>query len=195
MSLKIALRSYQRTDFESLHTIDQACYGSDVAYSRAELRTYLGFLGAECVVAQTDSDPVRGPSDDGAVEGTRVVGFCISIRRGDHGHIITMDVLKEFRRNGIGTSILREIERRLISAGVRRVALETATDNGVAVTFWKRHDYVSVGVKKGYYAGKRDAYYMTKELGPAAEVAEAQADKPKRTGAGRRKALKRGAAT
>lgn len=173
--MKIALRNYRHTDFETLHRIDQACYASDTAYSRAELGTYLGFRGADCVVAEVATDADATTANNGAQGGSentaRIIGFSISARRGDHGHIITMDVLEEFRRNGIGSAVLAEIEKRLVAAGVQRVGLETATDNEAGIAFWRRHGYVSVGVKKGYYAGRRDAYYMTKAIGPEAELA------------------------
>lgn len=163
--VKIALRSYGPDDFETLHRIDQACYPSDTAYSRAELRTYMGFAGADCVVAEIAGESVARDNSRGAA---RIAGFCITARREDHGHVITMDVLAEFRRCGIGTALLAEAERRLAAAGVRRVGLETATDNAAGIAFWQKRQYTSVGVKKGYYAGRRDAYYMTKALAPEA---------------------------
>ncbi|HKS66909.1 MAG TPA: N-acetyltransferase [Candidatus Acidoferrales bacterium] len=163
--MKVTLRSYRPGDFETLHRIDQACYPSDTAYSQAELRTYMGFVGADCLVAEIAGEPVAQCNSVGAA---RIAGFCITARRGAHGHIITMDVLAEFRRSGIGTALLAEAERRLAAAGVQRVGLETATDNAAGIAFWQKRQYTSVGVKKGYYAGRRDAYYMTKALAPEA---------------------------
>jgi ribosomal protein S18 acetylase RimI-like enzyme len=176
--VKILLRNYRESDFDAIHRIDQACYSSDTAYSRSELRTYLAFLGAECIVAEIKMKTgpamvdARGPR---SME-LKMVGFCISGRSGDRGHIITMDVLEEFRKHGIGSTLLRAIEKRLAAAGVQRIGLETAIDNQVAIGFWQKHGYVSVGIKKGYYPGGRDAFYMTKAVGPlpAPEPAEAK---------------------
>jgi [ribosomal protein S18]-alanine N-acetyltransferase len=178
--MKIRLRSYQPDDFEALYRIDRACYASDVAYSREDLRTYLGFVGAECAVAEAVEAAVTPGGDDrvARVPG-RIAGFCIGARRGAHGHIITMDVLKEFRRVGVATALLAEIERRLIAAGVQRVGLETATDNESGIAFWQRSGFTTVGVKKGYYGGRRDAYYMTKAIGrPEGTDGEVQAESP-----------------
>jgi ribosomal protein S18 acetylase RimI-like enzyme len=168
--VKIALRDYRPSDFEDLYEIDQACYSNETAYSRAELRTYLGFFGADCVVAEMRPDSAETASRGRGEDKERIGGFCISVRRGDHGHIITIDVLAEFRRSGVGSALLAEIESRLAASGVQRVGLETATDNQAGIAFWQTHGYVSVGVKKGYYAGKRDAYYMTKEIGATKEA-------------------------
>ena len=166
--VKITLRTYQPEDFERLYEIDQACYDRDVAYSRPDLRAYLGFLGSECVVAEVKRG-VRekdGKGDSGNQNDSRIVGFCISARRGADGYIITMDVLEEYRRKKIGSALVDEVERRLAQAGVTWVGLETAIDNPAAVAFWQKHGYRTRGVRKGYYPRGRDAYSMMKQIGP-----------------------------
>jgi len=54
MPMTVTLRSYEPEDFDRLYEIDQACYEPAIAYSRRELRNYLRFRGADCVVAETD---------------------------------------------------------------------------------------------------------------------------------------------
>ena len=147
--MNIALRNNTPEDFDALYEIDQLCYEEEVAYSKRELRAYLRFRGSECVVAAVDG---------------KIAGFCISARQGDRGYIVTLDVLPQFRRLYVGTALLQEIERRLAENGVREAALETATDNEAAVSFWKKHGYRSRGVREGYYPNGRDAFAMTKFL-------------------------------
>jgi ribosomal-protein-alanine N-acetyltransferase len=147
--VKISLRPYTSEDFETLFAIDQVCYEPAIAYSRRELRNYLRFPGADCVIAEAES---------------KIIGFCLTAREDQWGYIITMDVLAEHRRQGVATALLRDAERRLFAAGVREVALETATDNESAIAFWQKHGYRSVGVREGYYPGGRDAFSMTKLL-------------------------------
>ena len=167
--MKIVLRSYRPEDFEALYLIDQACYASDTAYSRADLQTYLAFPGAECVVAEMQAGP--GSRDGrGNAPGTsdKIIGFCVSVHRGAGGHIITMDVIKACRRHGVGSALLAEVEQRLGRAGVEHVSLETATDNAAGVAFWRKHGYRSCGMKRGYYPRGRDAYAMMKVITSAA---------------------------
>ena len=147
--MNITLRSYKPADFEALHEIDQVCYEAEIAYSKRELREYLRFRGADCVVGKADG---------------RIVGFCISAQQDHYGYIVTIDVLEEFRRHHVGTALLDEIERRLIASGVHEVRLETATDNDSAVAFWQKHGYRKRGVRKNYYPNGRDAFAMTKTL-------------------------------
>lgn len=159
--MKITLRSYSPADFDNIYRIDQACYDPRIAYSRTELRQYLRFPGADCVVAE-------------AAEGAApaMIGFCITAHKGPWGYIITMDVLAEHRRHGVGSVLLIEAERRLVEAGVREIGLETATDNSAAIAFWQKHGYRKSGVRKNYYPGGRDAFSMAKRLG-AGEAAKA----------------------
>jgi ribosomal-protein-alanine N-acetyltransferase len=145
----IVLRTYAPADFETLYEIDQACYEPAIAYSRRELRNYLRFPGADCIVAEADRT---------------LAGFCVTARGPARGYIITIDVLDLYRRQGVGTMLLAEVERRMAASGVREVTLETATDNVSAIAFWKKHGYRTRGVKKGYYPGGGDAYAMVKAV-------------------------------
>lgn len=149
----LTLRTFADFDFETLYQIDQLCYDPAIAYSRRELRNYLRFPGADCVVAE-----ITG----------KVVGFCISAARDTGGYIVTIDVLAEHRRSGVGAALLTEVETRMARTGVREVRLETATDNHSAIAFWNKHGYRNLGVWKNYYPGGRDAFAMAKVLASAA---------------------------
>lgn len=151
--MEFTLRDYSHADFETLYEIDQACYVRGIAYSRRMLRWFLGQRGAFCLVAQAT----------GTAE-PAILGFLIADRHGEEGYIVTIDVLAEHRRFGVGTALLDETERRLAKMGVRYVGLQTATNNKAGVAFWQRHGYRSTGVVRGYYLGRIDAYEMIKEL-------------------------------
>jgi ribosomal-protein-alanine N-acetyltransferase len=146
-----ALRDYKPSDFDSLFEIDQSCYPVGIAYSKRELRVYLQMPGAESIVAETAN---------------ALAGFCISAHQDARGYIVTIDVLEQFRRTGMGSALLNEVERRLAAKGVHEVRLETATDNESAVAFWQKHGYRSLGVRKEYYPGGRDAFAMSKAIPP-----------------------------
>jgi ribosomal-protein-alanine N-acetyltransferase len=184
-TVPFTLRSYVPADFEKLYEIDQACYEPEIAYSRRELRNYLRFPGAECVVAEdTNANSegrgvsVPGEKDRSGFSGPNknvgpgvsapkiktISGFCMSARRRGWGYIITIDVLEEYRRQGLATLLLDEVERRLREKKVREVALETAVDNHAAIAFWQKHGYSVQGVRPDYYPGGRDAYSMAKLL-------------------------------
>jgi ribosomal-protein-alanine N-acetyltransferase len=148
------LRPYNSEDVEALYQLDQECYPPGIAYSRREMKWYLRLPGADCLVAEQD--------------GT-LAGFIVTEREDDLGHIITLDVAEAQRRRGVGTALLTAAEARMMEAGVRRVSLETATDNVPAVAFWKKHGYRTVAVLKNYYMEKLDAYEMHKKLSRQAQ--------------------------
>jgi ribosomal-protein-alanine N-acetyltransferase len=151
--MEFTLRDYSPSDFETLYAIDQACYLRGISYSRRVLRWYLTQRGGQCLVAEW-----IGPT------GPTLAGFLIAASHGNTGYIVTIDVMATHRRAGVGSALLEEIERRLGNGGVRRVELQTATNNEAGVAFWQRHGYRSAGVTPGYYLGRIDAYEMFKEL-------------------------------
>jgi [ribosomal protein S18]-alanine N-acetyltransferase len=156
-AVKFTLRDHNPDDFDTLCEIDQACYEPGVAYSKRDMRAYLQFPGAQCILAETAHE---------------IAGFCISARQRARGYIVTIDILEKYRKSGIGSALLREVERRLAANGVREVGLETATDNESAIAFWNKHGYRTLGVEKGYYPGGRDAFAMTKSLDPLARASK-----------------------
>jgi [ribosomal protein S18]-alanine N-acetyltransferase len=148
--MKIVLRDYAAaSDFEALHEIDKKCFEPAIAYSRGQLREFLDLPGADCVVAEAEG---------------KIAGFLVAARKRRVGYVVTIDVLKPYRRAGVGTLLLAEAERRLAAAGVRVVELETATDNVSAIAFWEKHGYRTGGVIKSYYPNGRDAFSMSKPL-------------------------------
>jgi ribosomal protein S18 acetylase RimI-like enzyme len=147
--MTLSLRSYVPQDLPSLFQIDKACYEPGIAYSRRELRWYLEQEGVDCVVAEFDG---------------QLIGFILSHCEGTRAHIITIDVLEAWRRKRAGTALLGEIERLLAANGVRQVELETATTNEAGIAFWQKHGYRTVGLLKGYYLDRLDAYSMRKTL-------------------------------
>lgn len=151
--MALTLRDYVPSDFESLYEIDQACYQRGIAYSRPMMRWYLNLRGSFCIVAESPAGTKSPP-----------VGFIVAQAQGTQAYIITIDVLKAYRRSGVGTALLQETENRLANMGVREVELQTATNNEAGVAFWLRHGYRSSGISRGYYLGRIDAYNMSKNL-------------------------------
>jgi len=155
------LREYQPQDFETLYEIDQACYEPAIAYSRRELRNYLRFPGADCVVVEAR---IAGNIESKSRRLT-LAGFCVTAHEDDWGYIITIDVLEAYRRHGLGALLLGEAERRLAANGASEIALDTAVNNVAAIAFWQKHGYRILGTRKDYYPGGIDAYAMAKTIG------------------------------
>jgi [ribosomal protein S18]-alanine N-acetyltransferase len=145
----VLLRPFTRADFETLHEIDQKCYPAEMAYSRREFRWYMRLPGAETLIAEM---------------GSAIAGFILTACFERSGHVITIDVLTEFRRARVGTALLGAAEASLARRGATEIALETAVDNDTAIQFWKRGGYQTRGTLKNYYPGGLAAYAMIKRL-------------------------------
>ncbi|WP_158748462.1 N-acetyltransferase [Acidobacterium sp. S8] len=147
----IKLRTFQSTDLETLYRIDQVCFPLGIAYSKSELRYYLWHPKAFTAVAE-------GP------EG--IAGFCTGqsyLKDGTRaGHIITIDVLPEARRQGTGRLLFCAVEEHFRKEAVDSIHLEVATDNEAAQKFYSAMGYERIGRIPGYYNGKLDAVVMEK---------------------------------
>ncbi|HEV2287695.1 MAG TPA: N-acetyltransferase [Candidatus Acidoferrales bacterium] len=154
--MKFSVRDYQPKDFDTLYLVDRACYEPEIAYTREELRWYLHLPSADCLVAEARLSAKSLAS--------QIAGFVIVASQRTHGHVITMDVVENFRRGGVGTSLLREAEARLVRRGVSEVWLETATNNDPAIAFWHKHGYRTCGRIRNYYPGGLGAFSMSKPL-------------------------------
>jgi len=167
------LADFRREDFETLWDIDQQCFAPGIAYSRRELSAYIRQWGSFTLVAK--SAPETGKetqSGSGKANlDSSIAGFLVAAasRRGV-GHIITIDVLPQARRFGLGSKMLTAAEDRLRTAGCRSVYLETAVDNQAALAFYKQHQYFLVKTVPRYYGNEVDALVLEKDLLSAAQA-------------------------
>jgi len=175
VGVSLTIREFQPADFDTLWRIDQTCFPSGISYSRAELRLYMRRRGAFTLVAVNGADgrstgSVSGNSrnkEDLSSEATdrTIAGFLVAEAGARaRGHVITIDVVANARRLGVGSLLLRAAEDRLISAGCRIVELETAVDNLSALSFYKRHGYSVTRTFPRYYSNGMDALALEKVL-------------------------------
>lgn len=93
-----------------------------------------------------------------------IFGFIVAETRSQSGHIITIDVVAEARRLGVGSALLLAAEDRLRASGAAAVALETAVNNAAAIRFYKQKGYFVERTVRGYYSNHLDALVMRKDL-------------------------------
>ena len=91
----------------------------------------------------------------------RVVGYIITSVIGDKGTIISIAVIPELRRMGIGSNLLRE-SLNFLSKKVRKVDLQVRSDNQGTINFYKKSGFREVGLICNYYPDGVDALIMSK---------------------------------
>lgn len=74
-------------------------------------------------------------------ENGRVIGTALGAWDGLRGWVYRLAVKKEYRGRGIGTRLLREVEKRLRAAGVRQVNLMVYDKNHQAMSFYSDRGY------------------------------------------------------
>ena len=117
------------------------------------------------LVAETAGDEVGGDAARaGQACGGGILGFVVAETRRETGHIITIDVIQEARRAGVGSDLLDAAEEQLLRGGVQAIALETPVNNGAAIGFYKKKGYFVERTVTGYYSNHLDALVMTKTL-------------------------------
>jgi ribosomal-protein-alanine N-acetyltransferase len=151
--VEFSLREFRTEDFEVLWRIDQKCFAPGIAYPRRELAAYIQRRGSFTIVAELAPGP------------DAIVGFIVAeASRRAVGHIITIDVLSDSRRGGLGSRLLVAAEERLGQVPCNTVVLETAVDNASALAFYKRHHYSVLKTIPRYYSNGVDALVLEKDL-------------------------------
>jgi ribosomal protein S18 acetylase RimI-like enzyme len=169
-AVRFRIRQFRKADLDTLWEIDQACFDPQLAYSRPELAFYIRRPGSFTLVAEAADDPTDDPTGDNgrspasSSPPAKILGFIVAENRRGNGHIITIDVIAEARRSGVGSSLLRTTEEKLVQAGTGAVVLETPVNNLTAIRFYKREGYFVEKTVAGYYSGLLDALVMTKDL-------------------------------
>lgn len=85
----------------------------------------------------------------------RVVGFCLCWVVFDELHINTVAVAPADRRQGLATTLLREVIAEAVAAGAAKATLEVRASNAAALALYERLGF--------HVAARRPAYYSKPE--------------------------------
>ena len=75
-----------------------------------------------------------------------------------YGHIITINVAPNYRRKGIATKMLKEIEQILREKGINECHLEVREDNSAALKLYQNSGYRKIVRLEKYYANKHGLF-------------------------------------
>ncbi len=144
--VQFTIRPHAPEDFARLCEIDRICFPRSIAYSPDELRHYLAGKRAIGLVAEVSR---------------RIAGFAVGRMEGPAlAHVITLDVLPEVRRQGIGGALVEALHAEFNRLGAKAAMLEVSTENSEAQRFYERLGYRTANLLPGYYSGTADAWLM-----------------------------------
>ena len=153
--MSIQYRKAVFSDLNEIYSVEQACFPGVYAYSKDLLRHFLERTDG-CNIVALDSD--------------RLIGFIMASADASKGigHIDTVDILPSYERRGIAKILIKKIEDKMKSIGIKKIRLEVRTTNAPAMTLYKNSGYIFEKVLKDYYfhsyLDSRDAYRMVKDL-------------------------------
>jgi len=130
----------------------------DAGWSEPDFRTWLTRPGAFAVIAS------RAP----ASREWEAVAFGLALVAGDDGELLTIAARPDCRREGLGRSVLQELDAEAKKRGLKRWVLEVAGNNAPALGFYKSAGFVEIGVRKAYYPqqeGRVDALVLSRPVG------------------------------
>jgi ribosomal-protein-alanine N-acetyltransferase len=96
-----------------------------------------------------------------------LAGFGIMSYLDDDAHLLLFAVRRAHQRKGVGSAILRWLEKVARTAGAHRIRVECRRDNSAARNFYGEHGYHEFVIAKGMYRGLADGINLEKHLRPA----------------------------
>jgi ribosomal-protein-alanine N-acetyltransferase len=80
------------------------------------------------------------------------------------GHIVSVAVLPEHRRRGVGRSLVIHAMRALTEYGATECFLEVRVGNDTAISLYKNLGFATIRKVEGYYQDGEAAYVMSRRL-------------------------------
>lgn len=106
-------------------------------------------------IARESAAPDRAP-----------VGLVLFRVAADEAEILTLGVIPEVRRAGVGRALLEAALENARTLGAAALFLEVAADNAAAIALYQQAGFGAVGSRKGYYSrvgGTVDALVLARK--------------------------------
>ena len=100
-----------------------------------------------------------------AIDENEIVGYGGIALAGDVADIHTLTVTPKFRRQGIATELLRQLEEWASAQGITTFMLEMREGNSEAQPLYEKHGYEVISKRDNYYSRGIHALIMRKESG------------------------------
>jgi len=148
LDANIVVRHASLADIEALLRVEEECF--EYPYDRAVFEAMLRDRGCTILLAEMFGNPV---------------GYVAFEKKGYVGTILSIGVVKRFRRRGVGTYLMSQALRMLKEDGVRRIVLQVSVKNLAARHLYEKLGFKAKGLLKGYYRGEEDAILYSLEYG------------------------------
>lgn len=149
--MQVTIEGASTKHLDKLYEIETHCFESE-AFTKQQIARLIADYNSISLIAKVNGE---------------IVGFVIGmLYKEDNktfGHILTLDVLPEHRRKGIGLRLLKEIEEIFRGKGASVCVLEVREDNLAALKLYQKLGYEKVAKLKDYY-GDGHGIFLRKNL-------------------------------
>ena len=90
------------------------------------------------------------------------------------GHIVSIAVLDEHRREGIGTRLMKQVINIMVENGAGECYLEVRVTNRGAIQMYEKLGFITNKRAPGYYRDGEDAFVMSSKLSNQRENADTE---------------------
>lgn len=145
------IRKAEKKDFEQVYEIEQSCFKDPYPRKHLEYEFYENPINMILV----------------AEDNNKIVGFNNFLITFNSASIVQVAVIPSYRKQGIATKLLSEMENSFPKDKddvVEFVTLEVRKSNEAAISLYKKNGYEVIVDKKHYYADGEDALYMVKRI-------------------------------
>lgn len=84
-----------------------------------------------------------------------------SLKLINKGHLVSIAVLKNYRRLGIASTLLANSMKYLKKYKIHEFVLEVRVSNYTAINLYRKFNYTTNSIKEKYYRDGENAYFMT----------------------------------
>ena len=131
--------------------LDQRCFEGSEAYDRRTIRDLL--TSPDTVCLKTVS-----PEGD-------LVGFAVGVGEPEfRGHVVVLGVSPDYRRRGVATELMRQLEDAFRSRSVHLMHLEVRTTNDGARALYEGLGFRVAGRRLRYYTNGDDGFLMVRTI-------------------------------
>ena len=140
------LRRCQALDVEGIYEVEKKSFKSDDVYSAELLRFLCSYCGDHSYVYVADG---------------KIIGYIITCIEGNAAHVISIATDPQYRRRGVGRSLLCTALSLLAKGEVQEVFLEVRVTNEAALSLYRAAGFEVVEVLKNYYSDGEDGYRLS----------------------------------
>ena len=95
----------------------------------------------------------------------KIIGFIVGVKTSiNSARILMLSVSKPYRRQKIGSTLLKQFIEQITKEYVKNITLEVRTKNHEAIKFYEKHDFKITNKITKFYQNGEDAYVMEKTL-------------------------------